>query len=109
MSKPDYRGGKAPGPQLALVSTVRTIRAAPRTGAGTAPLATTPKEALQRGETWWADCPRCKCAGRIDLEGLVGAGRGEVGADTLRCANCKHPDITVRSTSAPALRSGCAG
>ena len=109
MSQPDHRGGEAPGPQLAFISPVRTIRPAPGTRPGPAPLATTPKEALQRGETWWADCPRCKCAGRIDLEALVGNGRGDVGADTLRCANCKHPDISVRITSAPALRSGCCG
>ena len=94
------------GPQLAWSSPVRTVGAALKPEAGRA--ATTPKEALKRGETWWADCPRCKCSGRIDLNRLVETGRGDVGADAMRCTNCKHPDISVRITS-PALRSGYGG
>jgi hypothetical protein len=60
----------------------------------------TPRESLNRGEVWWADCPRCRCGGRVDLQRLVDGGRGEVCPDTMRCPNCKNPDLSVRVRSA---------
>ena len=56
----------------------------------------TAREGLERGDSWWADCPSCRCSGRVDLQGLVAAGRGGVVSDAMRCPRCKHPEMAVR-------------
>ena len=66
---------------------------------GEPPLSQTPREALARAESWWWDCGRCRCSGKVDLRRLVDEGRGDVGPDTMRCTNCKYADVTVRVTS----------
>ena len=60
--------------------------------------ANTPKAALERGEIWSWDCARCRCSGRLDLQRLVDEGRSGVGPETMRCPNCKEPELTVRIT-----------
>ena len=66
---------------------------------GEPPASATPREALTRGESWWWDCGRCRCSGKVDLPRLVEQGRGDVGPETMRCANCKSADVTVRVVS----------
>ena len=66
---------------------------------GEPPMSQTPREALGRGESWWWDCGRCRCSGKVDLLRLVDEGRGDVGPETMRCTNCKYADVTVRVTS----------
>ena len=66
---------------------------------GELPSSQTPREALARGEAWWWDCARCRCSGKVDLQRLVEDGRGDVGPETMRCANCKSADVTVRVRS----------
>jgi hypothetical protein len=75
-----------------------TGRGTDRVG-GAPPNSATPREAQARGESWWWDCGRCRCSGKVDLGRLVAQGRGDVGPETMRCANCKSADVTVRITS----------
>ena len=77
-------------------------RATDRVG-GEPPSSQTPREALARGESWWWDCGRCRCSGKVDLHRLVEHGRGDVGPETMRCTNCKSADVTVRVTTVPPL------
>ena len=67
---------------------------------GAPPESRTPHEALARSESWWWDCARCRCSGKVDLQRLVDEGRGGVGPEDMRCTNCKSADVTVRVTSA---------
>ena len=60
------------------------------------PVAETPRRALELGQTWWADCPDCRCSGKVDLQGLVEAGRGQIGQGGLRCPRCKGNELSIR-------------
>ena len=75
-----------------------TERPTDRVG-GEPPASQTAHEALARGESWWWDCGRCRCSGKVDLRRLVEHGRGAVGPDTMRCTTCKSADVTVRVAS----------